>query len=149
MFTSLRSRLILLVLLAVLPALALALYTGLEQRNQAALKAEEEALRLARLVANHQANLIEGGEQLLIALARLPAIREADWSACDAFLAILLQQYAYYANLGVAAPNGDLLCSALPHSAPVSYVDREWAARCGKKLAIFVIGDFCDWPPFW
>jgi len=51
-FPSLRVRLILLVLLAVIPALGLILYTGLEQRRLATEEIQETALRLARLVSN-------------------------------------------------------------------------------------------------
>jgi len=47
-FGSLRTRLILLVLLALIPALELTLYSGLEQRQITATQAKEEAMRLAR-----------------------------------------------------------------------------------------------------
>jgi PAS domain S-box-containing protein len=117
------------------------LYTGLEQREQATINAEAEVLRLARLAASNQASLIDGGQQLLVALAHLPAVREGDRAACDAILASLLQQYAYYANLGVAAPNGDLLCSALPHNGPVNYADRDWLQEA-VKTRNFVTGQF-------
>lgn len=43
-FSSLRARLLLLVLLAALPALGLILYTDLEQRRLAATQAQEDAL---------------------------------------------------------------------------------------------------------
>jgi hypothetical protein len=45
LFSSLRIRLIVLVLLAVLPALGLILYSNLEQRQLAAAAAQAEALR--------------------------------------------------------------------------------------------------------
>ena len=48
LFGSLRTRLILLVLLALIPALGLTLYSGLEQRQITATQAKEEAMRLAR-----------------------------------------------------------------------------------------------------
>jgi len=57
-FASLRVRLLLLVLLAVIPALGLTLYTGLEQRRVAAAGAQEDALRLVRLVAREQEWLV-------------------------------------------------------------------------------------------
>jgi HD-GYP domain-containing protein (c-di-GMP phosphodiesterase class II) len=58
-FTSLRFRLLLLILLAVVPALGLTLYTSLEQRQQATLKAQDEAMWLARQVAHDYEHLIE------------------------------------------------------------------------------------------
>jgi hypothetical protein len=68
---SLRARLIQLVLLAVLPALGLILYSAAEQRQLARSSAESEALRAVRvLVASHE-RLIESTRHLLIALSRL------------------------------------------------------------------------------
>lgn len=59
-FSSLRVRLVLLVLVAVVPALGMILYTGWEQRKQAAAKVQEHALRLARITAGEHKHLIEG-----------------------------------------------------------------------------------------
>src|SRR5918912_866234 len=69
---SLRVRLLLLVLLAVLPALGLILFGAAEQRRQAADSLQAEGLRLARLAAADQEDLNESSRQLLIILARLP-----------------------------------------------------------------------------
>lgn len=57
-FSSLRARLLLLVLLAVIPALGLILYTAAEQRRAAAGEAQANALRLARSVSSGQDDLI-------------------------------------------------------------------------------------------
>ncbi len=58
--SSLRSRLLLLVLLALLPALVLILVTAWEQRQLAATEAQESALRVARAAASNMERLIEG-----------------------------------------------------------------------------------------
>jgi hypothetical protein len=70
--SSLRSRLLLLVLLALLPALALILVTAWEQRQLAAVDAQESALRLSRLAASNQERLIEGARSLSSASPRFP-----------------------------------------------------------------------------
>ena len=49
--TSLRTRLLLLVLLAAIPALGLTLYTNLEERQLRKALVQEHAMRLARLVS--------------------------------------------------------------------------------------------------
>lgn len=68
-FSSLRARLVVLVLLAVLPAFGPILFTGLEDRRRAAAEVQDNALRLARLAASGQDRLTEGGRQLLPGLA--------------------------------------------------------------------------------
>jgi hypothetical protein len=78
-FSSLRFRLLLLVGLAILPALVLVAYAGLEQRQMAAAQVQANAMRLARLAANDRNRLIADACQLMTWLdqwaanAQLPA----------------------------------------------------------------------------
>jgi len=58
-FASLRSRLLLLIALAILPALGLIFYVNVEQRRLAATQAQDDALRLARQAAAEHAQLIK------------------------------------------------------------------------------------------
>jgi len=102
----LQTRLVLLVFLAVTPALALALYSDFEERQLRRAQVQEDALRLARLLSADHERLIEAARQLLTALARLPVVREGDRAACAALFADLLTQYPSYANLGVIDPGG-------------------------------------------
>jgi len=139
--SSLRARLLLLVLLAALPALGLILYTDLEQRRLAATQAQEDALRLARLAAADQAQLIQGAHQLLTALAQLPAVRNGDSATCTTLFTKLLKQYPVYANLGAAQPNGEVFCSGAPLTQPISVAGSAWFQRVVQRRD-FIIGDY-------
>src|SRR5215813_708764 len=99
--TSLRTRLLLLVLLAVIPALGLTLYTNLEERQLRRALVQEHAMRLSRLVSADHERLIEDARQLVVSLARLPAVRDRNRTACNAVFTDLLTQHSSYANLGV------------------------------------------------
>lgn len=112
--TSLRFRLLLLVLFAVLPAFGLALFVDLEERKLAASSAQEEALRLARTIAAEQEQRIENARQLLVTLAQLLAVQGNDPATCQPLFAALLKQHDRYANLGVIRANGEVFCSAVP-----------------------------------
>lgn len=140
-FATLRSRLVLLVLLAVVPALGLTLYTNVEQRQRTVVQVQGEALRLARLTSADQGRLVEGARQLLAVLARLPAVREGDPITCGAFFAELLQQYPRYANFGVARPNGDVTCTALPSAGGISIADRTYFQRA-LQTREFAVGEY-------
>lgn len=111
---SIRARLILLILLAIIPASTLTLYTGLEQRRQAAADAQARALGLARVAANDQEVLVEGARQLLVAVAQLSEVRARDAAASTALFGNILKQYPRYVNLIAVEANGDLLASAVP-----------------------------------
>ena len=141
-WSSLRIRLILLVFLAVVPAAGLMLYTGVEARQTAAAAATQgDALDLAVLASADQDSLIESTRQLLMGLARLPQVRQGDVAACSTLFANLLKENPRYANLGVAKPNGDLWCSAVPISSPANYANRAWYPEV-MRTRDFAIGGY-------
>ena len=72
---SVRVRLLLLVLLAVIPVLGLTVYTNLEERQLTKANVLENAMRLSRLISADHERLIEGARQLLVTLVRLPRSR--------------------------------------------------------------------------
>lgn len=115
-FGSLRGRLLVLILSAVLPALGWALYTGLEERLMQRTQVEENVLRLTRLAAGDLVQAVEGARQLLIGLAQLPEVRPTNSMVCSALFATLVKKYPYYANLGGIDEKGNLFCTARPSS---------------------------------
>ncbi|BAY08462.1 PAS domain S-box protein [Calothrix sp. NIES-2098] len=139
--SSLRTRLVLLVLLAVIPSLGLILYTAAVQRRSAALDAQENLLRMVKLAAANQRQASEGARQLLIALSQMPEIREGNVGECNRLLANLLQQYHSYAGLGVVDASGNLICSIPLATKPVNTADRAYF-RLAKETRNFAIGEY-------
>jgi len=140
-FSSLRSRLILLILLAVLPSLGMTLYTGLEEHQIQMAQVQENTLRLTRLAAGDLVQVIEGARQLLIGLAQLPEVGRGDSEVCGTLFSNLLRQYPYYLNLGVIDSAGNLSCSALPFQGPVSMGSRVYV-RGAINTASFTISPY-------
>ncbi|MEM2126061.1 MAG: GAF domain-containing protein [Candidatus Methanosuratincola sp.] len=140
-FSSLRARLLILVCLAVIPALGLILYTAAEQRRVAAEDAQADAQWLAQLIASDQERLIAETRQLLLTLAHLPAVQSEDPSACSSLFAKLLQQYPQYSNLAVVSPRGEITCSALPNPVPVSLAGQPYIQRAIDER-IFSAGNY-------
>jgi PAS domain S-box-containing protein len=132
--------LLLLVLLAVVPALGLILYSAWEERQQTAKEVKENALRLARLATNDQERLIEHARNFLTGLAQHPKMLERDRIWCNELFARLLKQHSHYANLGVIDANGTLFCSGLP-SPPIYAGDRAYFRRA-VETRDFAIGDY-------
>jgi diguanylate cyclase (GGDEF)-like protein/PAS domain S-box-containing protein len=113
-FSGLRARLVLLVLVAVLPALGLALHAGLEERRAAGDRVRDDTLLLTRLASANHERLVELTEQFLATLTQLPEVRGTQPGACDALLDRLLHQHPIYADLGVLSVDGQRVCSSLP-----------------------------------
>jgi diguanylate cyclase (GGDEF)-like protein len=140
-FSTLRSRLLLLVVLALLPAAAAIVSAGFEQRRLATVEAQKDAKRLARLAARDHAQLINEGRQLLGLLVQVPQVRDTNAGVCGGFLSRLVAQDERLANIGVIRPDGQVFCSGVPLKGVLNVTDRSYfqrAVRTGK----FAIGDY-------
>jgi signal transduction histidine kinase len=141
LFSSLRFCLTLLVLLAVLPALGLTLYTAVEDYRRETSAIEADTLQLTEAISLEEDQVIAGTRQLLIALAELPQVGGGNSASCNAFLARLLANYELYDNLGVIEPGGNVSCSAIPFEAPVNLADRSYFQQACQSRE-FAIGDY-------
>ena len=143
-FNNLRSRLVWLVLIAMLPALGLILYTAFDHRRQAAAHVKAEAMRLVRLASSHEKHLISSTRQLLASLAELEEVRELDPVQCSPLLAKVLRQYPQYVNLAAADMEGNIFCSATPlppQEGTINVSDRLYFQQT-LKLRDFSVGNY-------
>src|SRR4051794_3738916 len=138
---SLRTRLTLMVMLAIVPALLLALSSGLQQRLILISHASDVSVRLAKDVADDEGLLIDDTRRLLATLATNPVVLGDDSAACGALLASLLAADGTYSNLAVLAPNGDTACSAQGLSGPTNGGDRQYFQRA-LATRQFAVGEY-------
>jgi hypothetical protein len=110
-FASLRVRLIILVLLAVIPALGITLYSGFERRGYERQRLLEDASQLALEISKTQEHLIRHGRQILFTLSRTPQVQQQDKVACSKISAALRRQFENYTGLLAAKPNGDVFAN--------------------------------------
>ncbi len=143
--TGLRVRLMALVMLAVIPALLLTVFTAAQQRRTERMQAEENALRLSRAVGSEQDDLIAGARQLLVGLAQLPEVRQTDGPACSARFGELLTRYREFTNIAALDGDGTQFCSALPVNRPVSGVGSSFYERV-LATRDFALGDYMIGP---
>jgi signal transduction histidine kinase len=137
---SLRARLLLLVFLALIPALALILYTDRDQRRMAEKQARENLVRISQVINDENKLLVEGIRQLLAVLAHLPAVRQQNVTACDETMEALAQEYRQYVSLGAVKPNGVWFCAG-NFTDPISIANRQWFQRAVKTRE-FTIGNY-------
>jgi PAS domain S-box-containing protein len=140
-FSSLRFKLLLIVIIALLPAFSLIVYTAVSQRQDAAQNARENAARLAFIAQIEQEDLINEAFQLLTVLSRLPEIEEGDYAAATAFFRELMEDSPRYHNLGVADPQGNTLVSAQPAGEGL-YLANELFFQRAMQTRAFSIGDY-------
>lgn len=140
-FSRLRFRLLLLVILASIPAMLLTINNAIEERNAATSRIRAETLQLTNLTVINQEQWIESSRQLLVSMAYFPAVRNRDPAACNQFFADIHKHYPLYSNLFAVMPDGDLFCSAVPIKQPVNFADLAWFKRAVTS-GNFSIGDY-------
>jgi signal transduction histidine kinase len=111
-FSSLRVRLVLLVVLAALPAMSLTIYSDREQHRLAEARVEAEILRLSQLATITQENFVENTRIFLVALSHTPAVRSEDLSECrELFDHLFREHYPQFESFYVADLETNIVCS--------------------------------------
>ena len=138
---SLLARLLLVVSIALVPALAFQAYTESQAQRIRQQFMEDEALRLVRLVNAEQQRIAEGAEQALDTLSGVPAIQDKLPELCPSLLANLLAQSPRYGFASVIGLDGHLLCASVPFDAGVDLSNRAYF-RDVLRTGGFVIGEY-------
>ena len=118
--------LVTLVLVAVLPALGIILYTGLEARRHALRDAEGSALLLSRSIREIQERTTLNINQMLIILTKAPQVQEIQEPGTSAFLQSVASANPILANIVVADLDGELRAAAIRPVGTVNISDREY-----------------------
>src|SRR5437870_442217 len=113
----LTGRLLILVILAVVPALVIQAWNEYDLRIARETDIRQQVVQITKQFGAEIGELREGARQLLLALAQLTPVKSRESEACDALFATLASQYANYSLLAAADTEGRIFCS----SAPLSY----------------------------
>jgi hypothetical protein len=136
--SSLRSRVILLILTAMIPAFALIVDSAGKYRELTVAQVKQNVLVAAHAIASEQDRVLENAHEFLVTVSRVPQIREKDRAACHKILAGLLEPR--YADLALADTRGARLCTALAEG--VSLVNsRGWDHSRSIETYDFAVGD--------
>ena len=138
---SLLMRLLAVVSVALVPALAFQVYAEFDARHLRQQLAEDEALRLVRQVSAEGQRITEGADQALNALSAAPSVQDAMPQLCQRLLAELLEQSPRYNSTAVIGLDGHLLCAPGPTDSSIDASDRSWFRRA-LATGGFVIGEY-------
>ena len=137
---SLRSRLMLLVALAITPLAMMTVVGGMRERAAAIRASEENLQRLTGLAAANEAQSLERARQILVDLVSVPDLLGPP-ARCNALLADILDRNEGYVNFGLIRLDGDVSCSAVPMLHPVNLGDRRHFRRAIDERR-FIAGDY-------
>ena len=140
LLSSLRLRLILLVLLALLPVFGLALYDVYEQRQRSARTAQTHLREIALRAAADQRALLGTAHQVLLALAHYQSAEPSSPIACSILFDEMLRREGLYANLGLIDSHGNLVCAGVMPEQPFNLSRRPYFARVLQQQS--TLGEF-------
>jgi len=132
--------LLLVVFLAVIPALLIILYSGLEMRREAIEDARREVMTLARTMGEVQRGISLSAYQLLSALARMEEVRNLDGPGASAVFRSIIDENPRYSNIVAVDLNGDVFASGRPFE-PTSLADRPHFQQALAERS-FVVGEY-------
>ena len=138
----LRQRLLIIILVAVLPILALILYQAKLARDLQIAEAQENAWQIVEKVALREARFIDSAKQLLTLLAETPDVTDNDFAGCSDFLRRFAERNKLYVDLGVADSNGDIVCRAEQSGDAGENLARTSHFRGAMTARTFAIGDY-------
>ena len=125
-FFSLRTRITLLVFAAVLPALLIIGYSGLERSRHAVDRVQQHALDLAEGAANLWQCRIRDARQILFTLSQLPQVQQHDKAECADIFSNLRANSEGFTGFLAVSPNGNLLASSFSSDQPYNFADKPW-----------------------
>ena len=134
---SVNKYLVVLVIVAALPAIVIIGYNGLELKQRSVDSARYDATHMTETMADIHNQIAHATKQILSTLALLPAIKNGDVLSTNSILKSVLDQNPTYMNFTLTNLTGDVIASAVPFSG-VNLGDRKHfrEALIQKKFAV-------------
>jgi signal transduction histidine kinase len=137
---SLRSRLILLVLIAVFPALLIMAYNEYDLRKAREDDIRQRVIQITKQFGEEMGELREGARQLLLTLTQIGAVRLQQTEACSVLFAHLKTRFPNYSLLAAADTQGHIFCTSRPLTYS-SVANNAFFKRALRKREL-VVGNF-------
>lgn len=139
---NLRTRLVAVIFLALLPAFVLLITIAAYERTRAEESAHLESMALAQLLRTQYDEVITGSRVSLQWLARSPDLVDGDSAACSARLREFYEASGDYLGLSVAQPDGTVRCiaSQRPITSAMTSAGQLFFRRALENKA-FAVGD--------
>lgn len=137
---SLRTRIIMLVMVAIVPLLVLFLFKAWINTQAGLSRATENLKFAASLVAANHERVGEAAHQVLMAVANAPGLLSDGPAKCRSYLKTLNDNLAVYTNLGIIGLDGYFVCDGAGNNSPVFAGDRDYFRSALGTRGIAVSG---------
>ncbi|MDB5524487.1 MAG: Two-component sensor histidine kinase, contains HisKA and HATPase domain [Rhizobium sp.] len=124
--TSLTTRLIILVLVAILPLAAILFYNLYSIRTAKEREVHAEAFRIGQMAALEMQRVLGGLQDTLLSIAAAPAVQSLDPVACNDYMVRIGGRLPQFAGIAVLDASGVIKCRQEPTGRGVSLADRTY-----------------------
>jgi signal transduction histidine kinase/HAMP domain-containing protein len=135
------SRLLVLVLVGMLPAISIQAYNEFDLRRARQIEVQNQAINLAKLAAEEQQQIVQGMHQVLIALSELPAIRAKKGDVCNEALVGLKSRFPAFLSFQITDTSGEPFCDTNIDRKPVNVSERAYFTEA-MKTGAFTVGEY-------
>src|ERR1039457_3793026 len=111
---SIRKKLQALLLVVFLPAVAVIVATGLNQRRSEIEEARRTALFTVKRLTAQQEQIASATKTMLTLLAQLPAVRSRDARECNHLFGEIHRQFPVYSVILAVTPDGNVFAASMP-----------------------------------
>ncbi len=137
---SIRFQLLLLVIVSMLPALAIVIYTGIDRRTSDIENEKWRIISAVQDLSQEHEHALASTRQLVKTLAMLPEVQKRQVEACNLLFAGLLKENSLYANIFAADAAGNVFAGARPFTS-FNIRDRKFY-RDVMRTGEFSVGEY-------
>ncbi|HEX2257355.1 MAG TPA: HWE histidine kinase domain-containing protein, partial [Afifellaceae bacterium] len=123
---SLGFRLLLLVLIAAVPVMAVQVVDQLNEREEHRQDIATDALRMAELFSEQLSHIVEAARGVALTTAHMSEVRNRDAEACSARVRALVQRFPEFVGIGVVGPDGTTFCRSGEDGRTIDISDRPY-----------------------
>lgn len=138
---TLRTRLVMLVLVAIVPMFGLSIFKAVYNADTAVERAQTDLQFAASLAASSQQRLAESARQILTAIVHVPGLRDGNADRCNRYLVELNKLFPLYANFGIVGTDGYALCNG-QEGVRLGYLGDRAYFRNAVEQRSFVVGEY-------
>lgn len=121
----LRTRLLALVALALLPIFALAALQAMTDIRESSAARRQDLIEITRLFAHDQTTLIQGIRDLMETIALIPEVHESN-AECQELLATIGEIDRAHTNFAIVGLDGRIRCSGLSVDEGIDFTEADW-----------------------
>jgi PAS domain S-box-containing protein len=137
---NLRTQVIVAVMLGILPAMGLAVFASVQQREVTQEDVRAALARLARVAAAQHDSHAAMAQRLLASIATADRVRFLDAERCDAYLGRIAMQASGSARAGILTPEGTLVCGESQRPAGPTLAAEPWFQRALRERRSVTVG---------